>query len=344
MIKGHANLKGTREYFARNLNIRTKKTPWFEVSRVALGTHLGEMTEEDSKLYRESLSYAFTNGINFTDTAINYRGMRSERDIGRVISRLIKNNSLKRGEFVLSTKAGLVPGDIEAKLVPNDYLQEILLKHGIIAESDLNIVGHRKHVMAPSYYGFAMNESRKHLNVETIDIYYIHNPEVSMMVLGPKAFYEKLIELFVFLEQTVREGKIRFYGIASWDGFLVSPSDSSYLSLEEVTKAAEIAGGKEHHFKFVQFPLNERRVAAIDYHNQSVSSLPMPTLKAAKELGLYSMTSAPLELGKLIGRKRPPSSLLTTVMNTHHVHSVMVGMKHVSSVKSNIQTILKKGG
>lgn len=175
-------------------------TSYFSFSAIALGTHLGNMDDTDSALFQASIEYGLRNGINFIDTAINYRGMRSERDIGIVISKLLEEGMIKRSEIVVATKAGIIPGDIDAKLVPSDYLKMILYDRGIITPSDLNIVGHQRHTLHPSYYEFAIEQSRKHLNLHTIDIHYIHNPELSLEVLGEDVFYKRLEPLFTFYE------------------------------------------------------------------------------------------------------------------------------------------------
>jgi aryl-alcohol dehydrogenase-like predicted oxidoreductase len=99
-----------------------RTTPWFNVSRIALGTHLGKMNEADSALYQESIEFALCNGINFIDTALNYRGMRSERDVGAVLSNLFKEDRINRDDIVVSTKAGIIPGDID--LQKNFFKQE----------------------------------------------------------------------------------------------------------------------------------------------------------------------------------------------------------------------------
>ena len=44
---------------------------------VALGTHLGNFSKEDSLKYVEAIKYAVRNGIYSIDGAINYRGMCS---------------------------------------------------------------------------------------------------------------------------------------------------------------------------------------------------------------------------------------------------------------------------
>ena len=55
--------------------------------------------------------HAFNNGINMIDTALNYRGMRSERDIGICLTKVIVDDGgLRREEIVIATKAGILPG------------------------------------------------------------------------------------------------------------------------------------------------------------------------------------------------------------------------------------------
>ncbi|MBO4670211.1 MAG: hypothetical protein J5648_09640, partial [Lachnospiraceae bacterium] len=46
-----------------------------EMSRIALGTHLGDANDEVSASYRNAIKYAVQNGIYTIDGAINYRGM-----------------------------------------------------------------------------------------------------------------------------------------------------------------------------------------------------------------------------------------------------------------------------
>lgn len=103
-----------------------------------------------------------------------------------------------------------------------------------------------------------------------IDIYYLHNPEISMMVLGNKMFYSQLSKLFQFFEEQVEKGVIRFYGLATWKAFLIQPNQSGYISLEKVVEMAKSIGGESHHFKFIQFPLNRMQQNSILLKNQWV--------------------------------------------------------------------------
>ena len=68
-----------------------------EMSRIALGTHLGDANDEVSASYRNAIKYAVQNGIYTIDGAINYRGMRSEKDEGIAIRELIESGIVAGG-------------------------------------------------------------------------------------------------------------------------------------------------------------------------------------------------------------------------------------------------------
>jgi aryl-alcohol dehydrogenase-like predicted oxidoreductase len=336
MISGSASLNGTSDYLSK-FSLPWRESSMFCASPIAMGTHLGEMDEADSMLYREGIEYGLLTGLNFIDTAINYRGMRSERDVGYVLKSLIKRGSIKREEVIVSTKGGIIPGDIEANLVPTDFLRKVLLEGGIIKESDVNIVDTHRHVLAPDYYRFAIDTSKKHLHLETVDLYYIHNPEISMMVLGPTLFYTQLEKLFTFFENQVQLGNIRYYGFATWFGFLKDPMERGYLSIEEVLNIAKKVAGEGHHFKFIQFPLNKHMNEGIQKQNQKVNGKWLSVIEAAHELGIYSTTSAPFYLGKALDEASDARSMLREVTLTKGVFSTMVGMKKIEHIKENIQ-------
>ena len=68
-------------------------------SRLMLGTHLGDFTDEVSESYRDAIAFALQNGISSIDGAINYRGMRSEKDEGTAVQELISSGKLRREGF-----------------------------------------------------------------------------------------------------------------------------------------------------------------------------------------------------------------------------------------------------
>lgn len=339
MIIGMARQTQTQDHL-KNYQIPARKTPWFSSSPIAIGTHLGEMTEADSQLYRVSLREALVSGINFIDTAINYRGMKSERDVDKALKALIhEEKALDREALIVSTKAGIIPGDIDAQLMPKDYLQKVLLEPGIIRTTDIQTAGHQRHVLTPSYYQFAIQKSREHLHLETIDIHYIHNPEISMTILGADAFYKKLAPLFDFYEEQVSRGSLQFYGMATWEAFLVPQDDPSYISMEKVIRVAESVRGLAHHFRFIQMPYHLGKPNAANMKNQEVRGELRTPLEAANELGLITTVSAPLAQAAAFSITQKPEDYLGFVLKTEGVHAAMVGMKHAHHVRENLRLV-----
>ncbi len=94
----------------------------------------------------------------------------------------------------------------------------------------------------------------KRLNLETLDLYYLHNPYEAQ---GPyntdNVFFDRLAKAFEFLESQVKSGKIRNYGLATYSCFRTKPSqDKLHLNLQKVVNLAEKIGGKDtHHFRYV---------------------------------------------------------------------------------------------
>lgn len=335
MIPGYAQVQESGAFLKRK-GVMSRKAGSFSVSPLAIGTHLGEMNRVDSLLYQEAILCAVDRGINMVDTALNYRGMRSERDIGECLTEAAAAGHLKREEIVISTKAGILPGDIDAALVPKNYLREVLLKREIIQPDEIQVLNHYKHVLSPSYFEFAIGESRKHMNIETIDLYFVHNPEYSLIPLGEREFYRQLTRLFVKLEDEAALGHIRHYGIATWDGLISSPEAVGYLSLERIITCAREAGGEEHHFVFIQLPLNPDKPEARQFQNQRVKGRWLTVIEAAHELGIHVTVSSPLQAGAVPEKKQA----LSTVLQTEGILAAMVGMKRKEHVEENIEAIL----
>ena len=102
-----------------------------EMSRIALGTHLGDVSEEVYLQYQGAISFALQNGIATIDGAINYRGMCSEKDEGIAIRKLIEEGTISREDVFVTSKAGLLFGDITEKINPQMYLEKNLKPRGI---------------------------------------------------------------------------------------------------------------------------------------------------------------------------------------------------------------------
>lgn len=199
-----------------------------QVSSLGIGTYLGNADDAADEAYTDSLIAAGESGINFFDTAINYRHQRSERCIAAAL------RHLNREEIVVCTKAGfLTPGAIPSSLRKEDVISNM-------------------HSMAPHFLADQIDRSRANLGVDTIDVFYLHNPETQLGPRSPEDFDAALRCAFTELERQVQLGKIRWYGAATWNGFRVP----GLLSLSRMFALAEEAGGAEHHFRFIQLPFS----------------------------------------------------------------------------------------
>src|ERR1044071_6576529 len=141
--------------------------------------------------------------------------------------------------------------------------------------------------------------SLNNLQLECVDLYYVHNPETQLGKVDRDEFNRRLLLAFEALENAVTDGKIRWYGTATWNAYRNPPEAKDYMSLAEVVGLAEKAGGKDHHFKAIQLPLNLGMTEALSASNQRVKDKDMTILDAAQTLGLTVMCSASVLQGQL---------------------------------------------
>ena len=317
-----------------------------KVSSLGLGTYLGNHNEVDDNLYIEAIQNALLSGCNLIDSAINYRCMRSERNIGEALKGLIAQGKISREEVVLCTKGGFIPFDGAPPANPSQYFQDQYLKPGICGPEDI-VAG--CHCMTPSYLRNQVERSLKNFAVDCIDLYYIHNPETQLDVVPREEFLNRLRTAFEELETLVKEGKIKAYGTATWNGYRVPTESPEHLSLGEVLKVAEKAGGSSHNFKAIQLPFNMGMAEAWGVNNQVLGSQTVSLLEAAKANGIAVFTSASI-LQSRLSKNLPPSiaGILTGlqtdaqraiqfVRSTPGVTAALVGMKRKEHVAENMK-------
>jgi aryl-alcohol dehydrogenase-like predicted oxidoreductase len=314
------------------------------LSSLGIGTYLGNPDPATDGKYTSAVLRAVELGINVIDTAVNYRYQKSERAVGAALKKAIEGGLVAREELLVCTKGGYLAGDGGP---PSEaWIEETLVKPGVATWDDIVA---DCHCMTPAYLKHQIEQSRKNLGVETIDVYYVHNPETQMPVVGPDEFYARLTEAFRALEEAVAEGRIQVYGTATWDAYRVPPSARSHVSLAEVARCAQEAGGENHHFRVIQLPFNFFFPEACREATQPWGEDSMTALQAGYELGAAVFTSVPLMQGKLLGRFAPEiqakfGSLTTDAQrclqfarSTPGVCSPLCGMKDVRHVEENFE-------
>ncbi len=340
MSEHGATAAGTAKYFQSH-SLALSKIKIFDslsVSALGAGTYLGSADPTVDHLYEETLLKAALDGINFFDTAINYRCQRSERVLGQVIRKL-GERGIGRDQLVIATKGGFLPTEGS----PDHYEDFVRIQYidtGLIEEREI-VAG--CHCMSPAFLENQIDSSLKNLELERIDLYYLHNPEAQFAEIGEEEFYKRLLQSFLLFESKVQENKIARYGLATWNGFRQKAGQKGTLQLEKILHCAREAGGEGHHFKAIQLPYNLVMLEAIKTPNQSGKKT---IAQAASENGISLMISAPLMQSQAAALcKRVFDSLpqaqshmiqcLEFVLSTPEVCTAFCGMKKLDHWEEN---------
>lgn len=365
MIQGSASREGTARFrsrfeslaksghFRQPEGVAGAEELW--CSSLGLGTYLGEADEASDQLYVQAVRSALHGGINVIDTAINYRHQRSERNIGAAIRESIEAGETQRDEFVICSKAGYLSFDGS---VPNDpvrYFTKEYLEPGIMTRDD---VSGQMHCMSAGYLENQLESSRRNLGLETIDVYYIHNPEAQLSEIDEDEFYARLKAAFAMLEKAVAAGKIRYYGIASWNAFRVPEGAPPFISLEHCAQVAREEGGAGNHFRFVQLPFNlampEGFAAAVQPCTVERCGKEMTSLlDSAAQHGVAVVGSASLYQAQLtrnlpqalvakLGMKSDAERALQFARSAPGLLTALVGMGKPAHVAENLRVAAEK--
>ncbi len=264
------------------------------VSSLGLGTFRKEPYREENYIvnYKESVKMAVLGGINLIDTAINYRYQVSEQEIGEALEELLAEGKVKREALVITSKAGFLPLEFPFPENPYLWIEHSVLENGLAKKEEIVI---DQHCMSVAYLRWSVEQSLKNLKLKTLDVLFLHNPETQLGYVEREIVLSRIKEAFVLFEELVKEGKIRQYGIASWNAFLYEDGHTEYLGLDEVMKIAKEAGGASHHFKYLESPFNLGKPHAYHYSNQKGPDGKYYTLmQAAQGYGVNLLASSSL--------------------------------------------------
>ncbi|HVS21352.1 MAG TPA: aldo/keto reductase, partial [Pyrinomonadaceae bacterium] len=348
-FEGCATLDGTARYrerfkeVAAENHFRSARNLW--LSSIGVGTYLGEADDETDARYAEAIVRAVELGSNVIDTAANYRFQRSERAIGAALTEL-SQRGFARDEIVVCTKGGYLPFDGAPPRDVRQYIEETFVKPGIASFAD--IVG-GAHCMTPRYLLNQLDQSLANMGLDCVDVYYVHNPESQLSAISQEEFWQRLRAAFEFLEQRVVDGKIRNYGVATWNGFRAEPDSREYHSLSGMVEVAREVGGDEHHFRFIQLPVNLAMPEALFFQNQQLGDEYVNVLEAAENLEVTAIASGSILQGQVSrglpeAIREPLGSLATDaqtgiqfVRSAPGITTALVGMSQRAHVEENLQ-------
>lgn len=344
-----ATPEGTRRYAQRMSSIAAhghfREREGLLTSSIGLGTYLGHWDDHTDRNYQEAIARAIELGCNVIDSAINYRFQRSERAIGVALKNLLEAGKLSRDEIIVATKGGFFSFEDEPPQDARAWIVENVVNKGLAAPDE---IAGGSHCMTPAYLEDQLARSLNNLGIETIDVYYVHNPESQLEAITQDEFNNRVRSAFEFLERAAADGRIGHYGTATWNGYRQQPGSRGYLSLAEMSSIAREVGGEDHHFRVVQLPYNLAMPEALTHANQLVEGEMLSPLMAADRLGITIMCSASMSQARL-SRNLPPfvgealkglstdaQRAIQFVRSTPGVSSALVGMSKRLHVEENM--------
>jgi len=184
-------------------------------------------------------------GGNLIDTSANYTDGQSEILVGRVAK------SYPRDRVIVVTKGGYIQGQNMRLAQSQSFPEVVEYGEGIW------------HCIHPEFLETQIAFSSQRLELESIDVFLLHNPEYFLShqahhkeldTTDHAEFYRRIGQAFRFLEEQVRRGRIRWYGISS-NNFGLPSSQHEQTSVERCLAEAEKIT-PQHHFRVIQLPMN----------------------------------------------------------------------------------------
>jgi aryl-alcohol dehydrogenase-like predicted oxidoreductase len=349
VVQGFATLDGTANFAKRQSKAAKnhfKNFAGLTLSSVGVGTYLGNPDGLTDNMVKESIKTSIKSGVNVIDTAINYRAQKAERSVGQAISELIQSGELKREEIFISTKNGYITndGDVNEDFWMN--IQNTLVKPGVIKSGDISS-GY--HCMTIPYLQDQLSRSMKNMNLDCIDLMYIHNSaEGQLQDISKEEFIKKLGDVFEFYEEQRKIGSIKYYGMATWDCFRVAQDNPQYISIFEIVELAKKICGIDNGFRFIQLPYNMYLDQALTMKNQRIGESQYSILESAVKLGIGVFASVPLMQAKLLrpdiipefgGLSKPSHRAIQFVRSTPGIIAPLVGQKSQEHVQENLDIL-----
>jgi aryl-alcohol dehydrogenase-like predicted oxidoreductase len=316
------------------------------MSSLGIGTYLGQPNDSTDSSYTAAIVAAVESGINLIDSAINYRLQRSERCIGTAL-KVLARKGIARDEIVLCTKGGYLTPDGSMPADPNRYFFEEYLHKGVFSAKD---IAAGSHCMTARFLENQLGRSLRNLQVDCVDVYYLHNPETQLSEISQTDFLTRVREAFGFLESAVDRKRIQFYGMATWNGFRQEKTARDAMQLGQIADIAREIAGEKHHFRFVQLPFNLAMTEALTQGNQTVPSGQKTVMEAADELGIKLIASASLLQGQVaqnlpgfvaeaLGLQNDAERALQFARSAPGITAALVGMSRTAHVEANARLV-----
>lgn len=340
-------MAGTQKFVQRHARHISNYVKFDDIylSNVGMGMYLGDADDATDKMVIQAVKDSVSAGVNVFDTAINYRSQKAERALGRALHSLDEDDTISRDSVFVCTKGGYVTNDADVQMDFWQYVKQQYTDKGLIHE---NGISSQYHCMEISFLESQLRSSLKNLDVDCIDLLYLHNlMEGQHQDVAREDIMRQLLSIIEWYETQRAEGRIRYYGLATWESFRVDSKDPNYLNLESILDMAKQVGGRDHGLRFVQLPYNMYFDQALRTPTQTVQGSMVPFLQAAKMLNVGIFTSVPFMQGKLLspgvlpdfGYGKPSTRSLQFIRSTPGVLAPLAGHKSPDHVDENLEVM-----
>ncbi|HSE59731.1 MAG TPA: aldo/keto reductase [Nitrospiraceae bacterium] len=301
---GHATPGGTAGYAARMLGTDPSLSgsaytsfgsTGLTTSRLGFGCYRVDTSDPE---FGSALALALRKGCNLIDTSTNYADGDSERLVGLTLAELQRKGEINRDEIIVVTKIGYVQDHNlkqaeERERMGRPYPEMVKYGDGIW------------HCLHPEFLADQLASSLDRLGLATVDVCLLHNPEYFLLDAQHQGrpldetrreFDRRLDEAFRYLEEQVRQGRIRYYGVSS--NTVIAPAESPETTslsrmLEIAETAAREAGQASAHFQVLQCPLNLFESGAVLLPNTGLNN-GQTVLDYATAKGIAVLANRPL--------------------------------------------------
>jgi aryl-alcohol dehydrogenase-like predicted oxidoreductase len=309
-IPGYATAKGTQAYAAgHEAEGRAAEGHYSEflrarmrLSSLGVGSFPGAASAEVDARIAAAVTQALLGGINVIDTGAHYRYGRSLAAVGAGVRAAVEAGVPREAIFLMSkggflTLRGGPPADM------NDWFEREIVAAGLGSREDL---AKGAHLLTPEYIDHQVELSRSLMGVETLDAFLVDQPEVHIPEIGKEMANRKLTKVFEALERAAGEGRIRYYGITTFEGFRVETDAQMFQSITSMLglaeRAAQEVGGDtaRHHFRIGVMPFNQVMLEGFTRFNTATGQGNFASpVQAAHQLEVYMMASHTMFKGHL---------------------------------------------
>lgn len=289
-ISGQATFEGTSRIRERNATFsQTYKTlgkTGLICSAVGFGSYRVDVRVAE---HHAALSKAIRMGINVIDSSANYSDGYSEKLIGEVLESMITKNEITRDEIILVSKGGYIQGENYKRISEQvARLRDEIPQGGTEFAEIVKYSNGLWHSIHPDFLHDQITRSLERLNVDTIDVYLLHNPEYFLQWAvkdnmpedeARDMYDDRIRRAFAQLEKEVAKGRIKYYGISS-NTFVKAEGSVDRTSLETVMKHAG------PHFAVIQLPMNLFEQGGVNELNHEKASLSIIDFAKRNNIGV----------------------------------------------------------